>query len=162
MNEAHLHMVVNHFPIIGPIFGILILITGIFLKKKSVKNTAYFVLMISAIFAGISMATGEGAEEIAEKLPNVTDHIIHEHEEMAEKLAAVMYAAGIFSLISFYFNLKKNSFERYTSIVTLILTAVAIFLAIETGITGGEIRHTEIRTESVQNIQQETDKDHED
>ena len=35
-------------------------------------------------FGAVSMATGEGAEEIAENLPSVTDQIIHEHEEMAE------------------------------------------------------------------------------
>ena len=39
------------------------------------------------------------AEEIAEKLPSVTDQIIHEHEEMAEKLAIVLYALGLVSLI---------------------------------------------------------------
>ena len=33
------------------------------------------------------MATGEGAEEIVENLPSVTDQIIHEHEEMAEKIS---------------------------------------------------------------------------
>ena len=38
MNDAHLHMVVNHFPIIGTIFGLGILITGIVLKIKQLKQ----------------------------------------------------------------------------------------------------------------------------
>jgi len=37
MNDAHLHMVVNHFPIIGIIFGLGILISGIALKNDVVK-----------------------------------------------------------------------------------------------------------------------------
>ena len=34
MNDAHLHLVVNHFPIIGTILGLGILIAGIVLKNK--------------------------------------------------------------------------------------------------------------------------------
>ena len=70
MNDAHLHMVVNHFPIIGTILGLGILITGIILKNNSVKNTAYVLFIVAAIFAAFSMGTGEGAEELVEDMPS--------------------------------------------------------------------------------------------
>ena len=38
MNDAHLHMVVNHFPIIGTIFGLGILLAGIFMKNSNVND----------------------------------------------------------------------------------------------------------------------------
>ena len=84
MNEAQLHMVVNHFPITGLIFGFGILIAGLVLKNNSIKNTAFGLFIVSALFAVFSMATGEGAEELVEDLPNIGHHIIHEHEEIAE------------------------------------------------------------------------------
>ena len=37
MNDAHLHLLVNHFPIIGTVFGLGVLISGILLKNNSVK-----------------------------------------------------------------------------------------------------------------------------
>lgn len=37
MNEAHLHMVVNHFPIIGTIFGLGVLMAGMITKKLPLK-----------------------------------------------------------------------------------------------------------------------------
>jgi uncharacterized membrane protein len=40
MNDAHLHMVVNHFPIIGTILAIGILIAGLFTKNNGIKNTS--------------------------------------------------------------------------------------------------------------------------
>jgi uncharacterized membrane protein len=40
MNDAHLHMVVNHFPIIGTIFGFGVLIVGLVLKNKTLQNTS--------------------------------------------------------------------------------------------------------------------------
>ena len=91
------------------------------------------------------MNTGEGAEEIAEKLPDVTDQIIHEHEEAAEKLALVLYFLGAISIVGLYLNVKKNAKANLVSFLALTVAAVGVFLAQQTGTTGGEIRHTEIR-----------------
>ena len=148
MNEAHLHMVVNHFPIIGTIFGLGILIVGMILKNNSVKTVAYVLFIIASIFAAFSMGTGEGAEELVEDMPNIGKEIIHEHEELAEKLALVLYAIGAFSLVSIYFSIKKISLLKYTTIITLLLALIGVFLAQKVGTSGGEIRHIEIRANS--------------
>ncbi len=145
MNDAHLHMVVNHFPIIGTILGLGILIGGLVFKNNSIKNTAYCLFIVAALFAFASMSTGEGAEEIAEKLPSVTDQIIHEHEEAAEKLAVVLYFLGAISIVGLYLNIKKNAKANIVSFLALTIAAVGVFLAQQTGTTGGEVRHTEIR-----------------
>lgn len=145
MNDAHLHMVVNHFPIIGTIFGLGILIAGIFMKNTVIKNVAYILFVVAAIFAAVSMATGEGAEEIAENLPSVTDQIIHEHEEMAEKLALVLYTLGVISLLGLYLNFKNHTKAVAVSYIVLVVAVIGVFFGKQTGTTGGEVRHTEIR-----------------
>jgi uncharacterized membrane protein len=150
MNDAHLHMVVNHFPIIGIILGFGILVTGIFLKNNSVKNTAYCLFIVGAIFAAVSMATGEGAEEIAENLPSVTDQIIEKHEELAEKLAIVLYALGVISIIGLFLNYKNHSKAIFVAYLAVLVAIAGIFLGKQTGTSGGEIRHTEIRTNAPQ------------
>lgn len=152
MNDAHLHMVVNHFPIIGTILGLGILITGIILKNNSVKNTAYVLFIVAAIFAAFSMGTGEGAEEMVEDMPSVGKQIIHEHEEMAEKLAIVLYVLGVISLAGLYLNFKKHAKAKLVSFLAVIIGVVAVFFAQQTGTTGGEVRHTEIRPNAVQAV----------
>jgi uncharacterized membrane protein len=146
MNDAHLHMVVNHFPIIGTIFGIGILVVGLIMKNNSVKNSAYVLFAVAAIFAAFSMGTGEGAEEIVEDMPSIGKQIIHEHEEIAEKFAIVMYATGFFGLLSLFASYKKNKLANIASYITLVLALVAGVLTKSVGTTGGEIRHTEIRS----------------
>ena len=145
MNDAHLHMIVNHFPIIGTIFGLGILISGMILKNNSVKNTAYVLFIVAAIFAAFSMGTGEGAEELVEDMPTVGKQIIHEHEEMAEKLAVVLYVLGIISLGGLILSYLKNAKATMLSYVALVVAVVGVFFAQQTGTSGGEIRHTEIR-----------------
>lgn len=149
MNDAHLHLIVNHFPIIGTILGLGILISGMILKNNSVKNTAYVLFIIAAIFAALSMATGEGAEEMVEDMPNIGKQIIHEHEEMAEKLAVVLYLLGLSSIVGLYFNLKNKAKATLVSYLVLTIAIVGVFLAQKTGTTGGEIRHTEIRENAI-------------
>lgn len=149
MNDAHLHMVVNHFPIIGIILGFGILVTGIYLKNNSVKNTAYCLFIVGAFFAAVSMETGEGAEEIAENLPSVTDQIIEKHEELAEKLAIVLYALGVISIIGLFLNYKNHSKAIFVSYLAVLVAIAGIFLGKQTGTSGGEIRHTEIRENTV-------------
>ena len=149
MNDAHLHLVVNHFPIIGTIFGIGILVTGMIIKNNTLKSTAYVLFAVAAIFAAFSMGTGEGAEELVEDMPSVGKQIIHEHEEIAEKFAIIMYATGFFGLVSLFASYKKFRFATLFSYITLALALVAGVLTKSVGTSGGEIRHTEIRTDFV-------------
>ena len=152
MNDAHWHLVVNHFPIIGTIFGLGILVSGLVLKNKTAINIAYILFVISAIFGFASMYTGEGAEEMVEDLPNVGDQMIHTHEEMAEKLAVVLYVLGAFSIAGLVLNIMNHSKAKFVTYVVLIISLGAAFLGKQTGTTGGEVRHTEIRANAVNQV----------
>lgn len=148
MNNAHWHLVVNHFPIIGTIFGLGILIAGLVFKNKYIINTAYVLFIVAAVFAFASMSTGEGAEEMVEDLPSVGKQVIHEHEEMAEKLAIILYFLAAISITGLILNFKTHSKAKWVSYLAMIGGVIAVFFAKETGTTGGEVRHTEIRTDS--------------
>jgi hypothetical protein len=97
------------------------------------------------------MNTGEGAEEIVEDFPNIGKQIIHEHEEIAEKLALVLYILAGVSIIGLYLNFKKHAKANLLSYFALIIAVVGVFLAQQTGTSGGEIRHTEIRENAALN-----------
>lgn len=145
MNQAHFHLVVNHLPIIFPLVGILVLAIGIFFKSEIVKRTAFFVFILGAIATVFGMTSGEGAEEIAEELAGVTEQFIHEHEEKAETFALLSYILGAFSLLGLWSSWKMKSFSSIITYLILGLSLVVVFFGKQTGTTGGEIRHTEIR-----------------
>lgn len=144
MNQAHLHMVFNHFPIIGLFFGIGILAFGIFKKHTILVNTAYVMFIFCMIMAKATMMTGEGAEEIVEEL-GISHDIIHNHEEVAETFMKVLYALGILSILGLVANFKKHAKASIVSYVVLVLAIGAAVLSKSVGTSGGEIRHTEIR-----------------
>lgn len=160
MNQAHFHLMVNHLPIILPIAGVIVLVGGMFVRSEIVKRMAYLLFTIGAVATLSAMASGEGAEEIAENLAGVTENYIHEHEEKAEVFALVSYILGALSLVGLWASWKVKGFAKLLSFVILALSLVVLYLGKQTGTSGGEIRHTEIRSgEAVPTGAQEEDGD---
>ena len=161
MNGAHLHLLINHFPIIGLIIGIAILFFAILLKSSTSKKIAMVVIFICSLTAIPAFSTGEEAEEIVEglKVMNSEMHnLIHEHEEKAELFMPFAWILILFSLLSLFLEWKKNKFAKYAAILTLVVGLVAVYLGKEVGTSGGEISHPEIRKSFVPS----TEEHHED
>src|SRR5690554_4328354 len=163
MNGAHWHLVVNHLPIIFPIVGVIVMITGLISKSEAVKRTAFMIFILVALATIATMTTGEGAEEIVEKINGVTKNYIESHEETAETFALLSYILGSISLLGLWASFKQKTFSNIIAIVTLVFAFVVLFFGKQTGTTGGEIRHTEIRSgnsiPAIENNNDEKDKD---
>lgn len=148
MNTAHFHLVINHLPIFGLLIGILTLVAGLLLKKAEVKLTALGILIFSAIASIFAFYSGEGAEEVVEHIAGISKSLIHDHEELAESFFTFTLIIGAIAIVAFIAEIKKWKFARYLIILVLILSISDIVLAKFVGTSGGEIRHTEIRSDS--------------
>lgn len=145
MNGAHWHLVVNHLPIIFPIVGTIVSITALISKSEAVKRTALFIFVLGALTTIAAMTTGEGAEEVVENISGVTENFIENHEETAETFALFSYILGAISLFGLWASFKQKSFSNIIFISALVFAFVVLFFGKQTGTSGGEIRHTEIR-----------------
>lgn len=148
MNDAHLHLVFNHLPIIIPIVGVLVMIGGLIVGSEVVKRTAYFIFVLGAVCTIPAFFTGEGAEETIEHLQGMDEKYIHIHEELAETFALLSYLLGAMSIFGLWASFKQKSFSTIVSYSTIVFSLVVLFFGKQTGTTGGEVRHTEIRNDS--------------
>ncbi len=146
MNNTHLHLVVNHLPIIFPVAGLIILFIGIFTKTEISKRNAYITFIIGAVASIAAMATGDGAEEGVEHLPGVAESLIKTHEEAAELFAGLSYVLGGLSAAALFASFRSYPFSKIMPFVVGLFAFATIFFAQKAGTTGGEIRHTEIRS----------------
>lgn len=146
MNDAHFHLVVNHFPIVGVVIGFLVLLSGLILKKNQVKATALFIFIFSVLAAIAAFYTGEGAEEMVENMANVSETLIHQHEEQAEVFYVMMLILGGISFVTLFLELKKFAFAKFGFTAVLLLSIACIVMAKFVGTSGGEIMHSEIRS----------------
>lgn len=148
MNPAHFHLAINHLPIVIPIVGFLVLLGGLLLKSEIIQRTAFAIFIFGAICTLPAFVSGEGAEEIVEKMPETSHQLIHEHEEKAEIFAWASYLLGVLATIGLWANWKKKPFAKVLSYAVLALAVLVMFLATQAGTSGGEIRHPEIRKEN--------------
>lgn len=149
MNGAHFHLLVNHMPIVGTILGFLILLSGIVIKNNTVKQTGLATLIFAALSSGLALLTGDPAGETVENLPGITEAMIEHHESIAYSSLWALVPMGLLAALAFYSILKKEKAGNTLALVTLTLAVVSIGMMSWTGLTGGEIRHTEIRKDAV-------------
>lgn len=158
MNEAHFHLVVNHLPIVGILIGLLVLVMGFILKKTEVKVTALGIFVFSALASIAAFYSGEGAEEIVEKI-GISETLINQHEESAELFFTIILILGAVSLVTMFLEIKKLKLSKFGFILVFLIALAAGVLAKNVGTTGGEIRHTEIRND-FNLIQIQTEENH--
>ena len=131
-----------------PFVGILVVLLGVYFKSELLKRVGYFLFVLSALGAFLSMNTGESAEEAIEDLyPKTTHHWIHEHEEKAELFALLMYGLGLLSLLAMWASWAKNKFQKYLLWAIGAFLVAVLYLGYETGKSGGQVIHKEFRTE---------------
>jgi uncharacterized membrane protein len=159
MDAHHAHLLFNHFPIIGTFIGLIILITGMVMGSHPVRRVGYSVLVGAAVFTLPAFFSGEGAEEVVEKLPGMSHDLIHEHEEMAELALWMSEFMGLTALFGLFLDLRRHRYALALSIATLIMGIVCFASLIRTGNSGGEIRRPEIRTATETSASIEADND---
>ena len=152
MDSTHLHLLLNHFPIIGTIIGSGIMAYGYFTQSESTKKAALWTWVAMALCAIPVFLTGEPAEEMVEGLPGVSEALIGEHEEAAELAIWVMEALGLLSLLALFLRFKEASTGKLILGITFALSIVTFGLMARTGYLGGQIRHTEIRSGATNNV----------
>lgn len=145
MNGAHMHLLVNHLPVIGSIFAILLLIWSLLRKNTEIARAALGLFVIAAITGLAAYFTGEPAEDVAEKISGVTRSAIHAHEESAELATVLLGGYGVFALGALLY-LRKRAVEFPRKLITLalILSFVPAGAMGWTANQGGKIRHPEI------------------
>lgn len=145
MNQAHYHLLFNHLPIIFPFVGMMVMIGGIIFRSEIVKRVAYAIFILGALFTIPAFATGEGAEETIENIEGIDKVIIHTHEEIAETFAILSYILGAISITGLWGNWKQQPFSGWMTYITISFCIIVLFFSQQTGTSGGEIRHPEIR-----------------
>jgi uncharacterized membrane protein len=144
MNPAHFHLLLNHLPILGTLFALILLLFGLMARNRTLIHTGLITAMVSAVFTFPVVASGEGAEEIVEKM-GIDHKIIHEHEEIAETAALLNYFLGVLALISLILSWANKKIANYLNIITLAYGCVVFAFMVQAGNSGGQISHPEIR-----------------
>lgn len=147
MNPIHVHLLFNHIPILGTLFGLLLLTYGFFTHSVPLHKAGLATLVLVAIFTIPANLSGEEAEHKVEHLPGVSEHFLEEHEELAEKAVPLMMITGLVSLVALWGLHSGKMPQRWLSGLVLLLAIGSFAMMTLVGAHGGKIMHQEIRAD---------------
>jgi len=145
VNYAHLHLLLNHVPVIGSIIGLGLFLISFFGKNQDLRRASYIIFAAVALFTIPAFLSGFGAQQMI-KGPGVSDDLIRRHESSALLSLWFMEITGALALIGLWQSQRTARPPRGNVIAVLIFSLLTVGLMARTGNTGGDIRHPEDQT----------------
>src|SRR5439155_16717 len=97
MNLAHLHLLLNHIPIIGAIIGLGLLVVSLAAQSDDLKRASLMVLAAIALLSLPSFFSGVGARGAIRKDTAIPAGLIERHE-VSGMLALLIGTVGVLDL----------------------------------------------------------------
>jgi uncharacterized membrane protein len=157
MNWAHIHLSLNHLPVVGIIFGVLLLLLALLRKSEELKRVSLCVFVLTTLLALPVYFTGEPAEEVVEHFPGVAESLIGRHENAALFALLMTGVTGIAALIGLIIFRRAEKLPGWVIGAALVLSLATSGLMGWTANLGGQIRHTEIRADFTAPTETETE-----
>lgn len=144
MDAPHAHLILNHVPVLGAVFGLVVLGYGTVRPSREVIRTGLWTLVVVGAVSVAVYLTGEPAEELVEGLPAFSHAVLERHEAAALWAtvgAGLVGAAALFGLVRSRTRELSRGYAATVLALTLVLTGVMGW----TANLGGQVMHAEIR-----------------
>jgi len=143
MNWIHLHLALNHVPVLGSVFLLLLMIAGLIKKSDEILRLSLWCWVALTVIGVPIKFTGDYAFKAATEKAWMEQDFAMSHEQAADRATTGLFLTGIAAAIALA--RPKKPIRRWTCIVTFLLGLVTFSLMAQTANLGGQIRHTEIR-----------------
>lgn len=144
MSFAHLHLLVNHFPVVGAVLGVLLIAVAMLRHSPELERAALWLFTLLGAGGILVFLTGEPAEDSVENLAGFSDALAGRHEAVALAATVAMGVLGALcaaALIGY----RRTPLPRWVMTVVLVAAIGSASIMGYTANLGGQIRHTEIR-----------------
>lgn len=150
LSGAHLHLILNHLPVVGSLFALVLLGWGIWRRSIELQRAAFGAAVLVALVTIPAYMTGEPAWIDIMDLPGDNDAYILSHESAAQIAFGASALTGVVALIALFLGRKGRSLSAKWPVAVLLLLLATTALMGWVANLGGMIRHTEIRPNGVE------------
>jgi uncharacterized membrane protein len=149
MNLPHVHLLLNHWPIIGAFVGLLLFLVAFFANSDDLKQASLAFFTLIALLAIPTYTSGDVANEVLKTSTALPKELINTHQGAALLSLIFIEITGAVALIGLWQFSRMSrpapaAVARWNFALVLLLSIVTAGLMTVTGNTGGAIRHPEI------------------
>ena len=148
IDTAHIHLMLNHLPVIGAPLLLLLLTIGLVRGSRELITVSLVLVVGLAAATGLVYLTGEPAEHLVEHAPWFRDTLAETHEEHATASLVAVLITGALAGVAV-------ALRRRPKAGTWLPRLAWVGLVLSTGLlgwtawSGGRIRHEEVRATTV-------------
>jgi hypothetical protein len=140
-NSAQLHLILNHFPIIGTAMVILVLGYAVYANDERIKKLGMILFVFIGLITLPVFFTGNKAAGIVKGNEGIVEENIEPHAEYAKTSMLAMEIVAAISLLGLILYRKQKPIPVYFGVILLILILIINLMMIYTGHLGGRIAH---------------------
>ena len=150
MTAAHLHLLLNHFPLVGLAIASLGLLTSILMKNRGAQVLSIALVILTSAIAWPVAVSGENAYKT---IRGVADDDgadwLDTHLDRADQTVWLFALPPLIGLLAIFLPFKFPRTATPMAVATLIVAGVSLGAAVYIADAGGKIRHPEIRSTPV-------------
>jgi hypothetical protein len=151
MNLPYVHLLLNHWPILGAFIGLGLFLIALVTRNYDLKQASFVLFSVLAVLTIPVYLSGNAAADAMKKQKGWPTSLVDAHEGAAVLAFLALELTGIFSVIALWPSTRSAKAESqsksWPTMAVLIASLVTAGLMIVAGNTGGNIRHPEILAE---------------
>jgi hypothetical protein len=149
MTLIHIHLLLNHWPIIGAYVGLGLFLVALAANSDDLKQTSLAFFAFLALLAIPTYMSGDVANEVLKTNTPLPKELVGTHQGAALLALIFMEITGLAALIGLWQFSRMSRpapgpVARRNPAAVLVLSIVTVGLMTVVGNTGGAIRHPEI------------------
>lgn len=149
MNWVHLHLALNHVPVLGVLFCGLLLGVGLVRRSDELQRVSLWALvLLTAASIAIKFTGDFAAEALTTQKGGValSKNLLNAHEQSADQATTGVFLLGLAAAAGLFAARGGKPVPRWAVLTALLLALATFGLMARTANLGGQLRHPEIHT----------------
>ena len=144
MTPAHLHLMLNHIPILGPLLVLVLVAWGLWRRDWSYTRLALILVVFIGVVSIPVYVSGEPAEHAVESRRPLAESTVEAHEEAAGWAFTGLEGVAVFAAALLWRGRNRQVPSRVVVIAFFAATLVVTAVTARAAYLGGQITHTEL------------------
>jgi uncharacterized membrane protein len=145
LSLAHIHVMINHIPVMGTIFLVILMVYGLVRKSNEIVRVSFYFTVALSLATVPVYLTGDPAKDQIRNETWFERKRVDAHEEMAEKGFIAVLVTGALAIAAIWMARNGGPVRLGMAVIVLFGLLVSAGLFGVAALKGGEIRHDEIR-----------------